>query len=68
MATNTKQSRARSVQKTIGPSTSIGRVYKGFRLADVVYRVGALDMLAHPSRYGSQLSFPTPHVKESSNG
>jgi hypothetical protein len=68
MAVNTNQIRKRSVPKTIGPSTPIGRLYKGFRLEDVVYRVGALDMLVHPSRYGNNLIYPTALHQESSNG
>jgi hypothetical protein len=44
------------------------RDYKGFSLKDVVYRPGALDMLAKPSRYGSILSYPKLFNQENNDG
>lgn len=34
------------------------RPYKGFSLQDVVFRPRALDMLKHPSKYGTLSQYP----------
>ena len=36
--------------------------YKGFTLKNVVYRVGALNMLAYPSRVDASLFYPDGRV------
>ena len=43
--------------------------YKGFTLKSVVYRVGALTMLAYPSRVDASLFYPDGRVvKDERNG
>jgi len=37
-------------------------VYKGITFEKVVYRMGALDMLANPSRVGNYLYYPDGRV------
>lgn len=43
--------------------------YKGFTLKDVVHRVGALSVLAYPSRVDASLFYPDGRVvKDVRNG
>ena len=58
----------RKVVQRAGGSVIDKGEYRGFRLDDVVFRVGALDILRAPSRYGNTLSYPQLYVKESKNG
>ena len=54
----------RKTMRGAGEPAIASRTYKGFSLADIVYRPGALEILAKPSRFGSNLSYPRVLTKE----